>query len=257
MEIKRPDDADGRVALDRLLTPSGFSSAAWLTGTEQGWQLVPVSPKVPEFLRERIERAKDLFLYSYFRYGFQDAALMYMAATYEEALAQVLDAKDLSFRKMIDVAFEKGICPERHKSLKVHAMRQVRNSLAHGSSLLGNMITQNSLLLIVDLVNCAFDEEARVTYPPLFERRRRELEAMRRLSDAMKSVPPGTLQPGDGFLVAGEDRFHHIGTYECLRCHAGFGMETEDGEISPCHGCGWDVFLFRPFRENPATSPAS
>jgi hypothetical protein len=250
MEIKRPDDADGRVALDRLLTPSGFASAAWLAGTEQGWQLVPVSPKVPEFLRERIERAKDLFLYSYFRYGFQDAALLYMIATYEEALSQVPDTKGATFEKMIDAAIEKGICPERHKSFRLHAMRKVRNSLAHGSSLLGNSISQASLLLVVDLINCAFDEDARRTYPPLFEQRRRELEAMRRLNDTMKAIPPGSMRPGDGVAVVGADEYYPPGTYECGRCHVCLTMETEDSEIPTCHSCGWDVFLYRPLPES-------
>jgi DNA-directed RNA polymerase subunit RPC12/RpoP len=248
------DNSTGSEVIDRLLTPDTQASVSWFESVERNWQGVPVSPKVPEFSRQRIERAKDLFRFSYFRHGFQDAALLYMIATYEEALRQAVGSKKSTFEKLLDAGIAEGVCPERHKDFKLTAMRQVRNALAHGSALLGNMISQSQLLLVIDLINCVYDENARREYPPLFERRRRELEAMRKLQDAIISLPPDTMRPGDGLLVLGQDELYPQGTYECLRCHERATLEQTQRDFSPCKNCGHDVYLYRPFEESRGRS---
>ena len=215
---------------------------------ERTWRQVPVSTKVPAHVARRIEMAKDLYMYSYFRYGFLDAAFLYALLAYEAALREVYSDTEAKLEHLIDSADQAGLIPARYPAWKVHALRRVRNAQMHGLAYAPGLVAQDDILTIIDLINCVFDKESRVVCPPLYvplmTRRRRRDNFLARMTDVDNSI----LKPGDWLAFVGTQESYGAGTYTCFKCKKQIRLTRKCQELPICRKCMGGSFRYEPAR---------
>jgi hypothetical protein len=235
--------------LRRLTRPDPSEPPFDLMELERGWGQVPVSAHVPGSIARRIELAKDLYRYSYFRYGFRDTAFLYILLAYEAALREVFPQEiDANLSVLIDSADRAGLIPDRQPVKMVHLLRQTRNAHMHGRIYAPLLYKQEMVLRVIDLINCVFDEEARVNCPPLYVRK---LLSRKRQQSFMAGFSEGDhrrLNPGDSMAFAGDGGSYEPGTYTCLKCGRTMHVKRECRLLPLCpkRGCKCGAFKFEP-----------
>lgn len=211
---------------------------------ERTWLMVPVSPKVPDHIARRIDMAKDLYRYSYFRYGFRDTSFLYMLLAYEAALRDSFKTDNADLELLINSADRTGLIPAWYPAWKVHALRRIRNAHMHGLVYSPGSSSQDWILVLVDLINCVFDEEARINCPPLYV----PLMVNRKQRDAflagMSDVDNSILQPGDSLVFAGTQEKYGAGAYICFKCKKVMRLSAESPQLPLCRGCRCGSFKY-------------
>lgn len=236
--------------LRRLTRSDPCHGSLDLLELERAWSKVPVSSRLPERIALRVELAKDLYRYSYFRYGFRDSAFLYILLAYEAALRDVFpkQARTDDLELLIDSADKAGLIPDRHPAWKVHALRRMRNAHMHGQVYAPLLFTQEHILQVIDLINCVFDEEARVVIPPLYVPRFIAKKRQKNLIDGLSAAPHNSLKPGDFMVIAGTEDTYPAGMYTCLQCGKDMQVRAESRQLPLCRrrGCRCGSFRFVP-----------
>lgn len=246
-----PADNTHQKQMDVLLQPDLDRSRVDLAAWEKEWETVPVSHLVPKHILERIEVAKDLMRYSYFRYGFADAAFLYIMLTYEAALRDKYTDPELDFARLITSAVAAHLVPERYPEWKVQATRKVRNALAHGQARMPGSISFRSILMVIDLINAAYDEVARINAPPVFAREILGRKKNKLMWEALKNLPERP-KPGDMFVWVGGEEGYSPGKYECTSCGKAFVLKSTSPELPVCRKCKKGLFCFKAAPEAAA-----
>jgi hypothetical protein len=217
---------------------------------DRSWDRVPLSPKVPEGIALRVELAKDLCRYSYFKQGFADTAFLYILIAYEAALREVFPkhAKTEDLELLINSADRAGLIPDRQPAWKVHALRHMRNGYMHGSVYSDGIFGQEHVLRVIDLINCVFDEEARVVNPPLYVPRLLAAKRRKNFMDGFSSAPRDRLKPGDSMVFVGTEDSYPPGTYTCLECGKVLHIAVECRQLPLCRSkkCKSGGYKFTP-----------
>jgi len=212
-----------------------------------------VSPKLPERIALRVDLAKDLYRYSYFRHGFCDTAFLYILLAYEAALRDAFPKKkkpdDLEL--LIDSADKAGLLPDRCPVWKVHSLRRMRNAHMHGQVYAPILFGQDHILQVIDLVNCIFDEEARVVVPPFYVKRLLAKKRQQNQIAGYGAIHGGSLKPGDCVVFVGTEDSYAPGTYTCLRCGRTRKVARECHQLPLCssRGCRCGSYKFEPANE--------
>jgi hypothetical protein len=153
------------------------------SGIENELGLLKASGSVPTEIKSLIGRIRKLFLYSLLEYDFLDLAAQQCFLTIEAALRIILkedvekilnerSKKWIGLWELIKIASKKGFIPVRYNQIKLDAMKDLRNSYSHPTyqSIIPPAIAFESYYVMIDFINCLFDEEWRKTEPEVVKR---------------------------------------------------------------------------------------
>ena len=150
---------------------------------ENELNLLQVSNNVPSEIKSLILRIKKLFLHSLLEYDFLDLAAQQCFLTIEAALRIILKEEIerimsetkknwIGLWKLIKIASDKGLIPDRYNQTRLDAIKDLRNTYSHLSnqSIIPPAIAFESYYVMIDFINCLFDEEWRKTEPEIVKR---------------------------------------------------------------------------------------
>lgn len=185
-EILEPDSRQKHFAVVNRLT--GEARPLSLRDKYQAVEMITLAQHVPDEIREHYDTARNLLVYSWFVYRFNQVAELHAFASLEFALKMKCGDSPKGLKKLLETAVERGWVLDRgfmyyrpgaivdmpddeadsgNRDIKdvqeycktlVETMPFIRNELAHGSRMLHpNGLT--TLAIVADLINQLFERK--------------------------------------------------------------------------------------------------